>query len=131
MNPKELLDTTFDCECGRSHSVPIRRIVYAEDALEQLPDVLGSLVEGRRIALIADQRTWRIAGQRAARRLDQAGWSVHDIVVPDESRGSPVCDDTTHDWLNGRLPPADIALAVGCGVINDLTKWSAFEHGLP
>jgi len=28
-------------------------------------------------------------------------------------------------------PPAEIALAVGSGVINDLTKWSAFEHDLP
>jgi len=131
MNPKELLDTTFECECGRSHSVPIRRIVYAEDAIEQLPDVLSPLAEGRRIVLIADQRTWRIAGQRAARTLEEAGWSVRDIVVPDASHGSPVCDDTTHDWLNGRLPPADIALAVGCGVINDLTKWCAFDRGLP
>jgi glycerol-1-phosphate dehydrogenase [NAD(P)+] len=131
MNPKELLDTTFDCECGRTHSVPIRKLIYAEDALERLPDVLNPLAEGRRIVLVADQRTWRIAGQQAEQTLDQAGWSVRDIVVPDVGRGSPVCDDATHDWLNGRLPPADIALAVGCGVINDLTKWSAFDHGLP
>ncbi|MHC4681542.1 MAG: iron-containing alcohol dehydrogenase [Planctomycetota bacterium] len=131
MNPKELLDTTFDCECGRSHNVPIRKLIYAEDALERLPEVLGSLVDGRCVVVIGDRRTWDIAGRHAQEFLKQSHWSVRYIVVPDTDRGSPVCDETTHDWLNVRLPPADIALAVGCGVINDLTKWSAFDRDMP
>jgi glycerol-1-phosphate dehydrogenase [NAD(P)+] len=131
MNPNELLDSTFDCECGRSHHVPIKKLIYAEDALEQVPDVLSSLVGGRRVVVIADRRTWDIAGRRAHDILRQSHWSVHHIVVPDGDRGGPVCDDITHDWLNTRLPPVDVALAVGSGVINDLTKWSAFDRGLP
>lgn len=131
MNPRELLDTTFDCDCGRSHTVPVRELIYAEDALAHLPDVLGSFVDGRRVFLVADQRTWDIAGRRAKEILERAAWSAGRIIVPDSSRGNPVCDDTTHDWLANRLPPADVALAVGCGVINDLTKWLAFEHDLP
>ena len=62
MNPEKLLDTTFDCECGRNHKVPVRNIVYEEDAVERLPEVLGSLASGRRIVLVADKRTWAIAG---------------------------------------------------------------------
>jgi glycerol-1-phosphate dehydrogenase [NAD(P)+] len=131
MNPKELLDTTFNCECGRSHNVPIRDLIYAEDALEHLSNILESFVDGRRVFLVADQQTWVIVGERVRRTLEQAGWSVYHIVVPDTDNGSPVCDDRTYDWLNDRLPPADIALAVGCGVINDLTKWLAFENDLP
>ncbi|UCC99107.1 MAG: iron-containing alcohol dehydrogenase [Phycisphaerales bacterium] len=136
MNPKELLNTTFDCECGRSHHVPIRKLIYAEDALERLPEVLGSLVEGRCAVVLADPRTRDIAGRHAQEILEQSHWSVRHIVVPpgarlDTGRGGPVCDDTTYDWLNARLPPADIALAVGSGVINDLTKWSAFAHDVP
>ena len=131
MNPKELLDTTFNCECGRSHKVPIRDIIYAEDALERLPKVLESFVDGRRVLIVADQRTWVIVGERARQVLEQTGWSPHHIIVPDTGRGNPVCDDTTYGWLNDQLPPTDIALAVGCGVINDLTKWLAFEHDLP
>ncbi len=131
MNHKELLDRTFDCQCGRSHSVPIRQLIYAEDALERLPEVLGSLVAGRRIVVISDQRTWEVVGRAAHDILRRSHWSVHHIVVPDTDRGSPICDDTTRDWLNARLPPVDIALAVGSGVINDLTKWVAFDRGLP
>ncbi|MBL7186903.1 MAG: iron-containing alcohol dehydrogenase [Phycisphaerae bacterium] len=131
MKPKELLGTTFTCECGRSHTIPIKRLVYAEDVLERLPKVLGSLVDGRSIVLVADRRTWDIAGRSAKEALEQTGWSTRHIIVPDAGGSSPVCDDTTHDWLNERLPNADIALAVGSGVINDLTKWSAFERDLP
>jgi glycerol-1-phosphate dehydrogenase [NAD(P)+] len=131
MNPENLLDTTFDCECGRSHKIPIRSIIYAEDALMRLPEVLGSLASSRRIVLVADQRTWVIAGERAKVALEQAGWSVHDIIIPDTNHGGPVCDEATHAWLNDRMPPADIALAVGTGVVNDLTKWSAFDKDIP
>jgi glycerol-1-phosphate dehydrogenase [NAD(P)+] len=131
MNPEKLLDTTFDCECGRSHKVPIRSIIYAEDALVRLPEVLGSLVSGRRIVLVADKRTRTIAGERAKEALEQTDWSVHDIIVPDTKHGGPVCDDITHTWLNERMPAADIALAVGSGVVNDLTKWSAFDKDIP
>ncbi len=131
MDLKDLLNTTFDCECGRSHDVPIRNLVYAEDALERLPKILGSFVDGRRVVLVADQRTWAIAGEGARQVLEHKGWSVNHIIVPDTERGGPVCDDTTHAWLNSKLPAADIALAVGCGVINDLTKWLAFDRDLP
>ena len=131
MNPEKLLDTTFDCECGRSHKVPIRNIIYAGDATERLPEVLGSFTGGRRIVLVADKRTWAIAGEQAKENLEQTGWSVHDIIVPDTEEGGPVCDDITHVRLNDLMPPADIALAVGTGVVNDLTKWSAFDKDIP
>ncbi|MBN2594876.1 MAG: iron-containing alcohol dehydrogenase, partial [Sedimentisphaerales bacterium] len=131
MNLEKLLDTAFDCECGRNHKVPIRSIIYAEDAIERLPKAMGSLVSGRRIVLVADKRTWGIAGELAKEILGQAGWSVQNIIVSDTNHGGPICDEPTHAWLNDRMPPADIALAVGTGVVNDLTKWSAFDKGIP
>jgi glycerol-1-phosphate dehydrogenase [NAD(P)+] len=131
LKPKELLGTTFSCECGRSHTIPIKYLIYAEDVLERLPRVMGSLVEGRSIVLVADRRTWDIVGQDAKKALEQAGWSARHIIVPDTAGSGPVCDDTTHAWLDERLGETDIALAVGSGVINDLTKWSAFERDLP
>jgi glycerol-1-phosphate dehydrogenase [NAD(P)+] len=129
--PQKLLGSTFACKCGLSHHVPTRQIIYAEGALERLPGVLGKLVEGRNIVLVADERTRDIAGRTAELALGRAGWTVRSIVVPDGKDGSPVCDDVTHDRLNEQFKPADTALGIGCGVINDLTKWSAYEHDLP
>ncbi|MBN2315164.1 MAG: iron-containing alcohol dehydrogenase [Sedimentisphaerales bacterium] len=131
MSLEGLLDTTFDCECGRRHNVPVKRIIYSEDALERLPEVLSSIVSGRRIVLTADNRTWDIAGCNAEKILERAGWSTEHIIVPDIDHGNPVCNEKTYDWLSDKLPSADIALAVGSGVINDLTKWVAFDRDLP
>jgi glycerol-1-phosphate dehydrogenase [NAD(P)+] len=131
MNPEKLLDTNFDCECGRNHKVPIKSIIYAEDALERLSEVLGSFVSDCNVVLVADKRTWAIIGECAKDALERKGWAVHDIIVPDTDKGSPVCDEPTHAWLNDRIPQVDIALAVGSGVVNDLTKWSAFDKDMP
>ena len=103
MDPNKLLGTTFNCECGRSHEVPTRKLIYADDALEQLPEVLGALVEGRDAVLVADERTRDVAGQAVEILLDRAGWAVRQIVVPDFSGCSPSCDDATHHWLGGYL----------------------------
>lgn len=131
MKLKELLGTTFSCECGCSHTVPTRKIIYAEDALVHVSGVLASLVGGRSVLVVADQRTWEVVGHTAAEALERQDWSVRNIIVPDTNGGSPVCNDATIAWLNERLGHADIALAVGSGVISDLTKWSAFEHEVP
>ncbi|MBN1806486.1 MAG: iron-containing alcohol dehydrogenase [Sedimentisphaerales bacterium] len=131
MNLEKLLDTTFNCQCGLSHTIPTKKLIYSNDALAQLPEILSSLIDGRRAVLVADRRTFDVAGCNAQNALEEKGFSVHKIIVPDTDHGSPVCDDTTHNWLNDQFPPADIALAVGSGVINDLTKWSAFEHDIP
>jgi glycerol-1-phosphate dehydrogenase [NAD(P)+] len=131
MNPEKLLDTSFDCDCGRNHRVPIRSIIYAEDAMKRLSEILGSLANGRSAVLVADKRTWAIAGEQAKKTLEKTGWTVRDIIVPDTNKGSPVCDEATHAWLNERMPQVNIALAVGSGVVNDLTKWSAFDKDMP
>jgi glycerol-1-phosphate dehydrogenase [NAD(P)+] len=126
-----LLDTDFDCECGRHHHVPVKHLIYAADALERLPEILGTFVDSRRVVLIADRRTWEIAGRHAETILTRAGWSPIPFIVPDGAYGSPICDDLTHQWLGDSLPDVHLLLALGSGVINDLTKWVACDRDLP
>ena len=139
MNPADLLGTTFDCECGRTHSIPIQAVVYSETALDQLPVLLERHCAGprtnpgqeRRVILVADERTYPLAGQACQERLEQAGWRVASFILPDGPRGSPVCDDITRDALRAKLPPGDCFLAVGSGTVSDLVKWIACDANLP
>jgi len=63
--------------------------------------------------------------------------SVHSIpteyfiIIPETNNKKPVCDDLTFKILNKSLKQADVFLAVGSGVVNDLTKWLAFERKVP
>ena len=131
MELDKLLNKTFDCQCGRSHTVGIRKIVYAPDAIECMPDVLAGYVEGRRVVIVGDVRTLSVAGECARQALERSGWDCEVIIVPDTDSGGPVCDDITYTWLKSQFSRGDIVLAIGCGVVNDLTKWLAFEQNIP
>lgn len=127
-----LFGTTFDCPCGRRHSIEPREVVYADDALARLPEVCARATPGRRAVVLMDARTREVAGAEAARQLAAAGWQVSETLVPDPAPGrSPICDDVTKAALQGRLAQADLVVAVGSGVINDLGKWLSFDAGLP
>lgn len=128
-----LLGKTFVCRaCGRTHSVTLREMLVADDALERLPDLCRRHMTGARVTLVADLRTRAAAGGETAEALRRAGFRVDELVLPDPAPGhSPVCDDHTRAWLEARLPPADLMLAVGSGVVSDLVKWIAGDRRLP
>lgn len=128
---EELLGWEGACECGKRHAVGVRRVVYGEDAVEQLAAWLRKEVGGERLTVIADERTWEVAGRETACACANAGWAVRETIVRDDERGSPVCDDITLAILEREAPHADVYVAVGSGVINDLTKWLAFRRGQP
>jgi glycerol-1-phosphate dehydrogenase [NAD(P)+] len=122
---------TFPCKCGKHHTVPTRTMLYEEQAIEKLPKVLSECTSGRQVILIADERTYPLAGIKAQEALRQGDWETQTLIVADSDHGPPVCDDVTFEKLKRELREADIMLAVGSGVINDLTKWLAFDSELP
>ncbi len=131
MRYEDILGGEFDCACGRRHAVGVLRVVYSEDALGAVGEVLGEIAAGRRVAVIADVRTWAVAGEECFGLLEEAGWRVNHFILPDSEHGGPVCDDVTFANLKELVPPVEVVLAVGCGVINDLGKWLAFERHIP
>jgi glycerol-1-phosphate dehydrogenase [NAD(P)+] len=135
MELQQLLGSSFECQCGKRHQVPIHAFAYSSHAIETLPSVLERYVTGRIAAIIADERTWQVCGQRVHKTMQQAGWNVRQIIVPDTSGSSPACDDVTVEKLKATIgdlsPKPCILVAVGSGVINDLTKWSGFALDIP
>jgi glycerol-1-phosphate dehydrogenase [NAD(P)+] len=131
MDQRLRLGGDFQCVCGRTHTVPVRRLYYSADATDKVADILTETLGGRpprKPAVVADARTQQICGERIAAAL-----SCESIIVPDSTKESPVCDDTTCLWLKERIAEAapDIIVAVGSGTINDLCKWAAFELDRP
>ncbi len=69
--------------------------------------------------------------------FENAGWSVSVVSVPDpdicscQVASTPACDPETKDDVKKLIQPNSLPVAVGSGVVSDLTKWAAFELGLP
>ena len=129
-----LLGTCFKCECGRQHELPVREFVYEAGAIE----ALGPLIERcagrvRRVAVVADTRTQAVCGAAVGDVLADAGYDVESILIADLHDKPPKCDDETfqtlHRAIGSRKP--HLVVAVGSGVVNDLSKWVSFDLGLP
>lgn len=73
---EELLGTTFECECGKTHTVPLRDVIYSEDGINRIPELLRRYTSGRTINVIADKRTYDVAGKAVEGNLNSAGWNV-------------------------------------------------------
>ncbi len=103
-----------------------------ERAAWELAESLGRECVGRHVVVLFDTRTRAAAGETCLRALHDAGWHATERLVADRPGGqSPICDDTTKDGLQRELPTVDAMVAVGSGVVNDLTKWLAAEAGVP
>lgn len=130
-HPGNILGASFDCSCGKRHEVPVKSVVYAEDALLRLSEFLKREIRGETAAVLSDTRTHSILGSRVERTAAESGFRADSIVLPDGLHGSPICDDKTHRVLESHIGNPDVLLSVGAGVINDLTKWLAFSCGKP
>ena len=132
METEKLVGQTLVCGCGKTHEIDPREVLYAEDAIERLPEVCGRHCGGRRAAVLMDVRTREAAGADAAAALARDGWRVREVLVADRAGGmSPVCDKRTKEDVGERIGPVDVVVSVGAGVISDLGKWNAFEMDLP
>jgi glycerol-1-phosphate dehydrogenase [NAD(P)+] len=112
----------------------VRKLVYAPGAVESLSEIIrqdGG--DAQRPVLVADIRTWGVCGRQAEKTLREAGIGVTRVLVPDRPHAGPVCDDVTVQPLVRQLRGVqpDLLVAVGSGVINDLSKWAAFQLGIP
>ena len=102
-------------------NVHSRYFVLGKDVLCELPELLKTAFPGCRPYIVADENTWRAAGEKAFAFLKEAG------MAPEIARlfpGTPrlhALDDYSNE-LAEIFPENSVPVAIGSGVINDLVK---------
>ena len=126
-----VLGRTLDCTCGREHRILTRKVVIEPGVADRVPEMLPSLIPGDRILLLADRRTWEVAGEGLSEALG-ASYSVECCMLRDDSTGhihaSVELADELVDTCSGVF---DMVAAVGSGTVNDLGKEIAHRRGIP
>jgi glycerol-1-phosphate dehydrogenase [NAD(P)+] len=109
-----------------------RIAVIGEGVLRQVPEIFRTQFPGQRAVVVADPRTWRAAGAAVQDALTGAGLAGGDpVVLADASLGATMESvDQVTAALKARGGPA-VAVAVGSGTINDLTKLASHHLGRP
>ncbi len=131
MELTELLGSSFDCACGKQHTVPTEEFIYGEDSFELIPRLINTYSTQKRCLIIADTRTYGVAGREIEGICETGGVRCDHLIVADAGGESPAVDDRTRDVLLQQTTDASLLIAVGSGVINDLTKWAAFLQNIP
>ena len=112
------------CNCGRVHETPLKRVVIEQDALQKVPGILEELGY-HRVFLVADQNTWKAAGEALEQELVEAQIACEALVFSEQE---PVPDESHLGEILTACPPeTEILLAVGTGTINDMCKYVSFR----
>lgn len=100
------------------------RLVLEKNALKLVAGEFGKQFPGKRPYIIADNTTWKVAGNEVN---EEFGGCAHHVFDASEI----YADDTHVAVVEGILAknPDAIAVAVGSGTINDLCKRASFTSG--
>ena len=105
-----------------------RDLVIGPGVVARTASMFQKLFPGKSAIIIADTNTWEVAGKAVLQSLESACVPHEESFVFDDP-------DLYAEWkfveqLKARLEPSDaIAIAVGSGVINDLTKYTSHILG--
>ena len=121
----KLLCSIDNCECSKSHSVPIKEIIMKKDAIKELKRVINGLGNFENIYMICDTNTYEVAGKlvekninlKATVKLEAKGLHAneHGIGLAENAIDNKECD---------------LLIAVGSGTVHDITRYIAFNKNL-
>lgn len=106
----------------RSYDIRIGR-----GLLDGLGDAVARLAPGANVAIVTDENVNRELGERARASLAQAGLRVDAIVLPpgEATKSWRHVEQVCEALLAAKIERGDIVVALGGGVIGDLTGFAA------
>ncbi|MCD8295469.1 MAG: sn-glycerol-1-phosphate dehydrogenase [Clostridia bacterium] len=114
-------------EQALSRATDTKALELGPGAVGKAADMFKRLFPGKKAVIVAQTPTWEAAGKEVYRILDEAGIRQEEPFI--------FTDEGMHaEWvyieqLDALLSKTDaIAVAVGSGVVNDLTKLSSFHN---
>ncbi|MBN2559047.1 MAG: sn-glycerol-1-phosphate dehydrogenase [Clostridia bacterium] len=125
----ELAGVKYKCSCNRTHSVDIDLIDISENANENAIRYLADKYPGKK-TLICDDNTYRAAGKQIEDGLANAGQVPAVHVVQGRNGLAIAPDDAAIGSVLARIERGtDHFIAVGSGVINDITRQISYKTG--
>ena len=100
------------------------------DILDKVPVMFKELFPEKRALIVADENTWRVAGEAVYSHLQAAGVECEEPYIFTDPHLH--AEWTFVEMLDERLAATEaIAVAVGSGTINDLCKLCSYHQSRP
>ena len=122
------------------HDLDTRAVIVSTNAFDGCVDLLRlhlgteEAAAPPRWAVLFDENTHRVAGERLDQALREAGidWEGFRLQAP-QGHQVPICDDAAVATMERQLALGGFtgAIAVGAGTINDIVKLAAHHQRIP
>lgn len=132
MSPCELTNVSYECSCGRTHSIRIGELIIERGAANQIVRVSEPFLksEDARVFLVMDCNTRRVLGEKVEGLMKSAGYNVGCYTFPDHHLVPNAATLGTLLIEASEIRPT-LMIAVGSGTINDITRYISHRIGVP
>ncbi len=116
---------TVHVAASREYDVLIER-----GLLDRAGAFIAPLVKGRNAVIVSDDRVFALYGERLAQSFASAGFTVFSHVLPhgEQSKDLQHFGELLEVMVAHELSRSDVAIALGGGVIGDLTGFAAASY---
>lgn len=119
-----------ECGCPCEHHAIDKDIYIGSGLLPRIPDYIRRRGLGTHCVLVADDTTYRVAGEAVEKALVDAGFDVTPCVIHRE--GDMLPDDLScGEVLLSITRETEFLIAVGSGTVTDTTRINAERTKLP
>lgn len=105
-------------------------VKIGEGLLPALGTLTATVVQGRKAVVVSDENVRPLYADLAAKSLQNAGFSPLQWTIPagENSKSAPFYWDLINFLAENRLTKADCLIALGGGVVGDLTGFAAATY---
>lgn len=126
----EMANASFDCSCGKHHTLDIKQIKMGKGVLLELPDMLKKF-QGKKVYMLSDNHTFQAAGERTLKIMQDAGFDVKSVMI-DSGDDILIPDEKAVGRMFMELEPETaVIVSVGSGTLNDMAKYMSARTKIP
>ncbi|MDD4370499.1 MAG: sn-glycerol-1-phosphate dehydrogenase [Anaerostipes sp.] len=126
----EMANASFDCSCGKHHTLDIKQIKMGKGVLPELPDMLKKF-QGKKVYMLSDNHTFQAAGERTLKIMQDAGFDVKSVMI-DSGDDILIPDEKAVGRMFMELEPETaVIVSVGSGTLNDMAKYMSARTKIP
>jgi glycerol-1-phosphate dehydrogenase [NAD(P)+] len=123
------LGTNFTCDCGGTHSIPVKHISIEKGAIQAVAPYLQQAGYDRAL-LVGDSNTWEAAGILLEESFLRQGAHMDKCVLQPNAQGEIAADEQAIVEVMLKLKEEHTAIvAVGSGTIHDLVRFVCHRSG--
>ena len=123
MNVNEIL-SGIDCKCGKRHTCSIEKVYIEKGAVKRLGELCGDC---KKVLVVADENTFAAGGAATLSAL--SGLETERVIF--DGKVVLIPNEEAIEKVNASLDGAEMIIALGSGVIQDLCKYVSHFSKIP